>query len=220
MYSNDCSLSRHVNSLCYSRIAAAKFSVWSCVDARWRSSICRVFSQTFLKSIVWWHSYLPSFPVSWPPRSPAFTPMYFWLWRYVESKVCHFSSINCIWFETCHQNCDSRYSYCHGTYCNTIHHLPHAKCHRVWRRSCGRFVKHNKILHLMLLLCPSWLSSLLAYLAPVIFVQQLPFERYLGLFTMEITFQYKTLGVATWNFRNFLTVTVTVWVPYPLLFSI
>ena len=48
----------------------------------------------------------------------------------------------------------------------------------------------------MQLLCPFWLSSLLAYLAPVIFVLQLPFERYLGFFIMEITFQYKKLGAA------------------------
>ena len=44
----------------------------------------------------------------------------------------------------------------------------------------GKFVKHNKTLYFMLILCPSWLSSLLAYLALVIFVLQLPFERYLG----------------------------------------
>jgi hypothetical protein len=52
------------------------------------------------------------------------------------------------------------------------------------------------MLYFMLLLCPYWLFSLLAYLPPVIFMLQLPFERYLGFFTMEITFQYKKLGVA------------------------
>ena len=59
-----------------------------------------------------------------------------------------------------------------------------------------KFVKQNKILYFMLLLFPFWLSSPLAYLAPVIFVLELPFERYLGFFTMEITFQYKKLGIA------------------------
>ena len=75
-----------------------------------------------------------------------------------------------------------------------------------------------KFFYFMLLLCPSWLSSFLAYLASVIFVLQLPFERYSRFFRMKIIFQCKKLGVAIWNFRNFFTVTVTVWVE--LLFFI
>ena len=43
----------------------------------------------------------------------------------------------------------------------------------------------------MLLLCPTWLSSLLDYLVRVIFVLHLPLKRYLGFFIMEITFQSK-----------------------------
>ena len=104
---------------------------------------------------------------------------------------CIISSANYIWFEKCYQNFYSRDSYCHDTCFSAIHHLPHAKCHPVWRRSGGQFVEHNKILYFMLLLCRSWLSSLFVYLAPVIFVLQLPFECYLEFFTVEIPFQYK-----------------------------
>ena len=43
---------RHVNSLCHSGIATAKCSIWSCVDAKCRSSTYRVWSQTSLKSTV------------------------------------------------------------------------------------------------------------------------------------------------------------------------
>ena len=64
VYSSICSLFGHVNTLCHSRIATAKCSIWSFVNVRWRSFTCKVFSQTSLKSTVWWQSYLPSFPVS------------------------------------------------------------------------------------------------------------------------------------------------------------
>ena len=69
-----------------------------------------------------------------------------------------------------------------------------------------------------MLWCTAKSFLLFPCLTPMIFVLQLPFERYLGFFLMEITFQYKKLDVAIWNFRNFLTVTVTMWVT--LLFSI
>ena len=59
----------------------------------------------------------------------------------------------------------------------------------------------------MLLFCPSWLSSLLAYVAPVIFVLRLPFKQCLGLFAMEFAFQYKKLIN---NFEIFLSEIVTV----------
>ena len=169
-----------LNWLCHSQIAMAKCSIWSCVDTRWCSSTCRIFSQTSLKSTVWWQSYLPSFPismatkVSWSPTN-----------GFLAVGICKIqsvsvSSINCVRFERCLQSCNSRDSYCHGTCYSAIHRLLHAKCHHVWRRSCGKFVKHNKILYFMLLLCPWWLSSLLAYPAPVVFMLQLPFECYLA----------------------------------------
>ena len=113
-------------------------------------------------------------------------------------------STNFIRFERWHQNCDSREFYCHSECCSAIHHLPHAKCHRLSRRSSKTFVKHSKILHFMLLLCPSWLFSVSACLAPVIFVLQLPFECYLGFFTMEISFQYKNWMLSFEIFGIFL----------------
>ena len=65
-----------------------------------------------------------------------------------------------------------------------------------------------------------WTKSFLIFpcLAPVIFLLQLLFKRYLGFFTAEITFQYIKLDVVIGNFSNFFTVTVTAWVT--LLFSI
>ena len=128
LYSNKCSLPRHVISLCHYRIAAAKGSIVSCVDARWHSFTCRVFSQTALKSTVWWLSYLSSFPISVASKV-------FWTHtnRFLVMGICEIQSVsvssaNCIWYERCHQNCNSRDSYCHSTCCSAIHHLPHAKC--------------------------------------------------------------------------------------------
>ena len=69
----------------------------------------------------------------------------------------------------------------------------------------------------LMVCCTAKSFLLFPCLAPVIFVLQLPFQRYLCFFTMEITFQCKKLGVAIWNFQKFLSVTVTVWVI--LLFS-
>ena len=121
----------------------AKYSIRSSVDVRWLASTCRVFSQTSLSSIVWWQSYLSSFPVSVASKVSWSHTNGLLAVGICENHSVSVSFANCVWFERCHQNCDSRDSYCHGTCCSTIHHLPHAKCHRVWRRSYGKFVKHN-----------------------------------------------------------------------------
>ena len=164
---------RHFNSLCYSQIAMAKCSIWSWADERWHSSTYRIFSQTSLRSTIWWQSYLPSFPISVATKVSWSHTNGFLAVGICEIQSVSVSSANCIWFDRCHQNCDSRDSYCHGTRCSANHPLPQAKCHRVWRMSRGKFVKHNKIIYFMLLLGPSWLSSILAYLAPGIFVIQI-----------------------------------------------
>ena len=49
------------------------------------SSVKRLLSQQFDDRLVSHY-----FPFLWPPRSPDLTPMDFWLWRYVKSKVHHF----------------------------------------------------------------------------------------------------------------------------------
>ena len=143
---------------------------------------------------------------------------------FLAVETCEIQSVwssfaNSFWFERCHQECDSRDSCCHNTCCSAIHPLPQAKYHRVWGRACGKFVKSNKIHYFMLLLCPSWLSTLLACLAPGILVLQLQFERYLGFFTVEITFQFKKTGCCNLKYskffncnRNCLSDTVVIYI--------
>ena len=49
------------------------------------SSVKRVLSQQFGDRVISRH-----FPFPWPPRSPDLTPMDFWLWGYLKSKVYQF----------------------------------------------------------------------------------------------------------------------------------
>ena len=135
------------------------------------SSVKRLSSQQFGDGVISRHFLFP-----WPPRSSDLTAMDFLQWGYGESKVHQFHPQTVSDLKDATRTAIQEIPIALDTICSAIHHLPDAKCHCVWRRSCGKIVKHNKILYFMLLLCCSWLFSLLTYLAPVIFVLQLSFE--------------------------------------------
>ena len=92
--------------------------------------------------------------------------MSFWLWEYVKRKVYQFhthilSDLKDAMTITIQEN---PIAMVRVTVLSTI-------CRMQSITVCERgHVKHSKILYFMLLFCPSGLSSLLAYLAPVIFV--------------------------------------------------
>lgn len=91
---------------------------------------------------------------------------------------------------------------------SVIHYQPHVKCHRVWRWSYIKFVKHNKVFRFMLLNCAYSLFScfLLVCLITAVFMLKVSLQSTYDFSLWASHSNNNKVIIAIWNFRNFGTV--------------